>query len=183
MKVAIVTEASILPGGGDRLLNAFLSVFPDADVFSPFLRIGDAVSAGWRVSKNMKTASDSKGLAIFEIARKLPFSKIIYNFLAPFYYENLSFDEYDLVISLSARYAKSIITGLNTRHINVFLTPARYEWENRQDFKTLQWHGLGRFLRLLKFSTFRVWDKTSSLRADENYSISSFIASKVKKIY
>ncbi len=50
--------------------------------------------------------------------------------LNPIAYESFSFEGYDLVISISAGPAKSVITGIDQPHLAMVMTPPRSLWDN-----------------------------------------------------
>ena len=90
--------------------------------------------------------------------------------LMPFVFENMDFDGYDVVLSVSSAEAKGIITKPETLHINYCLTPTRYLWSHRQDYQDdtqLQWlktigkPALGRITRSMQ-----AWDQVAATRPD-----------------
>ncbi len=119
--------------------------------------------------------------------QNLPFTKKhhrIFPLLMPLAIEQFDFSDYDLVISVSASFAKGIITKPHTKHICYCLTPPRFLWDNSQKF--VEEFGYPKFVKkfLPPFITYlRIWDKEASLRVDEFWSISNFIKDRVKKYY
>ncbi len=119
--------------------------------------------------------------------QNLPFTKKhhrIFPLLMPLAIEQFDFSEYDLVLSISASFAKGIITKPHTKHICYCLTPPRFLWDNSQKF--VEEFGYPKFVKKLlpPFITYlRIWDKEASLRVDEFWSISDFIQGRIKKYY
>ena len=119
--------------------------------------------------------------------QNLPFTKkhhTVFPLLMPLAIEQFDFSDYDLVISISASFAKGIITKPGTKHICYCLTPPRFLWDNSQKF--VEEFGYPRLIKKLlpPFITYlRIWDKEASLRVDEFWSISDFIKSRVRKYY
>src|SRR5579859_994207 len=109
MKVALVHDWLIGMRGGEKVLDALLEIFPDADIYTLIYEKG---SVNERIeSKKIYTS----------FIDKLPFAKKLhryYNPLMPFAIEQFDFSEYDLVISSSSIAAKGVITGPNTIHIS-----------------------------------------------------------------
>ena len=69
--------------------------------------------------------------------QNLPFTKkhhTVFPLLMPLAIEQFDFSDYDLVISISASFAKGIITKPGTKHICYCLTPPRFLWDNSQKF-------------------------------------------------
>ena len=119
--------------------------------------------------------------------QNLPFTKKhhrVFPLLMPLAIEQFDFSEYDLVLSISASFAKGIITKPHTKHICYCLTPPRFLWDNSQKF--VEEFGYPKLVKkfLPPFITYlRIWDKEASLRVDEFWSISDFIQGRVKKYY
>ncbi|MBD3329585.1 glycosyltransferase [Candidatus Dojkabacteria bacterium] len=191
LKTAIVVEKMIAPGGGDRFLDSIARIYPNADIFTPVFNRKRYEEAGWeyewfsRVIPFFPKIFQRSAAKIDNKGRSRQLSRWIYNILAPYSYEFLDLRKYNFVISLSARFAKSIITLPETFHLNIYLTPGRYEWDNN---KTLHTHKrkLGSIRALisdLAASRFRVWDRLSAIRPDMNLAISNYVAAKVRKYY
>jgi len=161
--VSIVTEAMFSPGGGDRVLSAMIDLFPEADVYTPIYKKLKYEEARWCPQKEPRTF----------FPRWMPTR--LYNLCAGTFYETLGLKKYKLVVSLSARFAKSVITTPETVHVCYHFTPPRYEWDNNLKLPTQP-------NRLLS-SSFRVWDKVSSLRPDHNIASSFYVAQKLRKYY
>ncbi len=119
--------------------------------------------------------------------QNLPFAKkyhTIFPLLMPLAIEQFDFSGYDFVISVSASFAKGIITKPHTKHICYCLTPPRFLWDNSQKF--VEEFGYPKLVKkfLPPLITYlRIWDKEASLRVDEFWSISNFIQSRIKKYY
>lgn len=119
--------------------------------------------------------------------QNLPFTKKhhrIFPLLMPLAIEQFDFSDYDLVLSVSASFAKGIITKPHTKHICYCLTPPRFLWDNSQKF--VEEFGYPKLLKkfLPPFITYlRIWDKEASLRVDEFWSISDFIGDRIRKYY
>ena len=119
--------------------------------------------------------------------QNLPFTKKhhrIFPLLMPLAIEQFDFSDYDLIISISASFAKGIITKPNTKHVCYCLTPPRFLWDNSQKF--VEEFGYSKLVKkfLPPFITYlRIWDKEASLRVDEFWSISNFIGDRVRKYY
>lgn len=105
-------------------------------------------------------------------------------------------NEYDLIISDSAGYAKGVSYGKNTKHISYIHTPLRYAWETDYlNFKLSRplWRGSPlaatiNFQFWKKFLTpvinyLKNWDYRAGQRPDLLIANSNFIADKIKKYY
>jgi glycosyltransferase involved in cell wall biosynthesis len=187
-RVAVITEAMLKPGGGDRFLETILKNLPDADIYTPIFNREAYQEGDWEFLKSkysFKTFLSKSSLIRnkkSKIVRKWFLN--LYNVIGPVAYETLDLREYDLVLSLSAKMAKGVITDLKTKHINIYITPSGMDWN--WDRRKIALEGKGKISRAISAVVtyfFKIWDVASSSRADENYSISWYIARQVKKIY
>lgn len=108
----------------------------------------------------------------------------IFPLLMPLAIEQFDFSDYDIVLSISASFAKGIITKPQTKHICYCLTPPRFLWDNSQKF--VEEFGYPQLVKrfLPPFITYlRIWDKEASLRVDDFWSISNFIGNRIRKYY
>ncbi len=119
--------------------------------------------------------------------QNLPFTKKhhrIFPLLMSLAIEQFDFSDYDLVLSVSASFAKGIITKPHTKHICYCLTPPRFLWDNSQKF--VEEFGYPKLVKkfLPLFITYlRIWDREASNRVDEFWAISDFIKQRISKYY
>lgn len=107
-----------------------------------------------------------------------------YPLLMPLAVEQFDFSVYDVVISVSASFAKGIITKPATRHICYCLTPPRFLWDNSQRFgKDFGFPPLIRFASQPLISYLRMWDHSAADRVDEFWRISDFVGRRIDKYY
>jgi glycosyltransferase involved in cell wall biosynthesis len=100
--------------------------------------------------------------------------------LMPLAFESFSFDEYDLVISVTSAEAKGVITKPHTRHICYCLTPTRYLWSHYTQYLS------NRVYRVLAYpliSYLRKWDTIAAQRPDSFIAISSAVRDRIKIYY
>ena len=175
MKIAFVHEYLNQFGGAERMLQVLCALFPRAPIYT-LLYDRDA-TGGVFDGRVIKTS----------FLQNLPFTKKhhrIFPLLMPLAIEQFDFSDYDLVLSISASFAKGIITKPHTKHICYCLTPPRFLWDNSQKF--VEEFGYPKLVKkfLPPFITYlRIWDKEASLRVDEFWSISNFIEDRVRKYY
>lgn len=121
MKVVIVHDDLVQWGGAERVLQAITEVFPEAPIYTSLFNNKHPI-----LNKYFK---DKKIITSF--IQKIPGWKIFYKTLLPLYpiaFEQFNFEEYDLVISQTTRFAKAIITKPATTHISLVHTPPRFLW-------------------------------------------------------
>lgn len=175
MRITFVHEYLNQFGGAERMLQVLCALYPQASLYT-LLYDKDATGGVFEGRE-----------IITSFLQKMPFTKKhhrIFPLLMPLAIEQFDFSEYDLVLSLSASFAKGIITKPHTKHICYCLTPPRFLWDSSQKF--VEEFGYPRLVKQLlpPFITYlRVWDKEASLRVNEFWSISNFIQDRVRKYY
>lgn len=175
MKIAFVHEYLNQFGGAERMLQVLCALYPRAPIYT-LLYDRDA-TGGVFDGRVIKTS----------FLQNLPFTKKhhrVFPLLMPLAIEQFDFSDYDMVFSVSASFAKGIITKPHTKHICYCLTPPRFLWDNSQKF--VEEFGYPKLVKkfLPPFITYlRIWDKEASLRVDEFWSISDFIQGRIKKYY
>lgn len=170
MKVALVYDRVNKWGGAERVLLALHELFPDAPLFTS---VHHPKTADWAKEFSIKSS----------FLQKVPFASSRHEFLPlfmPIAFESFSFDDYDMVISVTSEAAKGIITKPSTKHICYVLTPTRYLWSGYDTYfsnKTMK------MLAKPAVSALRRWDRAAAHRPDVMVAISEEVRSRIKKYY
>jgi glycosyltransferase involved in cell wall biosynthesis len=176
LKVALVHDYLNQIGGAEKVFKTLLELFPEAPVYT-LLADKRLVQKEFPEIKRLYTS----------FLQNLPFSAQYHRYwmwLMPYAVEQWQLNDYDLVISDSASYAKGIITGPTTLHLNYCHTPTRYLWhEEKEKIRTAEFP---RFLK--KFMPpwlhyQRMWDFQAAQRADIIIANSYYIRKLIKKFY
>ncbi len=168
MKVAIVHDDLVQWGGAERILLGICEIFPEAPIFTSVLDLQN---------ENIRKNFGNKKI-ITSFLQKIPFWKTFYKSMLPLYpvgFEQFNFDDFDLVISHTTRFAKSIITKPETKHICYCHTPPRFLWH----FSGVKNYGI---LEML-MTKLRIYDQISANRTDEFIAGSENAKRRIKKIY
>jgi len=173
MKVAIIHYWLVNMRGGEKMLEALLEMFPDADIYT---HVYDA-----------KAVSDviNRHRIITSRVGRLPFAKKLYQFYMPLMPQALmDFDlqKYDLVISSEAGPAKGVVPNPNAFHLCYCHSPMRYLWDMYHEY----FRGTGflvRFFMKRLIPSLRVWDITSANMVDRFVTNSNYVAKRVQRIY
>ena len=170
MKVALVYDRINKWGGAERVLLAFHRLFPDAPLYtSIYSRNG----APWADDFDIQPS----------FLQKIPRIQKSHEILAPLMpivFETFSFDEFDVVISVTSEAAKGVITKPHTVHICYCLTPTRYLWSGYNDYFQ------DPFLRLASkpvISYLQWCDKAAAQRPDVYIAISKEVQSRISTYY
>lgn len=171
MKVAFVYDRVNKYGGAERVLEALHGIWPDAPLYTA---VYDSKGAPWAKDFDVRPS----------FLQKIPFAASNHEFLpwlTPLAFEQFSFDEYDVVISVTSAEAKNIITKPHTLHICYCLTPTRYLWNAKEFHEETQ--GIAGMGLQLWAPVLRRWDKIAAARPDRYIAISNHVAKRVKKYY
>ncbi|HOM78412.1 MAG TPA: glycosyltransferase family 4 protein, partial [bacterium] len=161
MKLAVVFDDLIQHGGAEKLLLSVMEVFPQAPLYVPLM------------SKEWEHALHEKNFCVCtSFMQKLPFKKKLNRFysvlgLHILAFENFDFSQFDVVLSISARYAHGIITKPKTKHICYMNSPGRMFWDTDSYFEGEKFlTRLFSFLLQPFLSHVRNWDFIVSKRVD-----------------
>lgn len=168
MKVALVHDDLVQWGGLERILEALTQIFPDAPIFTSI----------FDKQNEILTEKFSNRKVITSFIQKIPLGKVFYKTFLPLYplaFESFNFDGYDVIISLTTRFSKSVLTKPNQLHICYCFTPPRFLWRFPADLNTL--------VISLPISLLRLYDRVSSNRVDKWIAGSSNIQERIQKIY
>jgi len=177
LRVAIIHDWYDRPGGAERVVEALLEIYPEAELFAIVDFFSDEDRQKYLKGKSVKTS----------FIQLLPFAKRYFrHYFALMAYAIESFDlrEYDLVISSSHAFAKGVITTPNQKHICYCYTPMRYIWDMQRDyFEDNSIKGFKKIYLSYLFHRVRIWDYINSQRVDRFISISNFISDRIKRYY
>jgi len=120
-KVAIVYDWVNQWGGAERVVSLLADLFPASNLYTG---VYDRIRAPW-AKKKFKNIHPSflNGFPLVKANYYWYFS------LFPLAFKSFSFDQYDLVISVTSFAGKFIITNPKTLHICYCLTPPRFLWQ------------------------------------------------------
>lgn len=172
MKIALVHDDFIQAGGAESLFATIASIWPDAPIYTSLV---DWHKLPATINRNRIRSS---------FMQKIPFATKLYKILLPLYplaFESFNFDDFDVVISSTTRFAKSIITKPKTVHICYINSLPRFLWSEK-----IQQKYLPKIIRSILrpiLNWLKRWDLASSSRADYYIANSQNIAQNLKKHY
>jgi glycosyltransferase involved in cell wall biosynthesis len=172
MKVALVHYWLTGMRGGEKVLEVFCDLFPDADIFTLVAdeeRLSDTIR-----SHKITTSFLQRIGGVKHYKKMLP--------LMPFALESFDLNGYDLVISSEAGPAKGIVAPPDSVHICYCHSPMRYIWDLFPEYQ----RSSGRVTRSVMnvVAPFvRQWDVTTALRVDHFIANSNYVAQRIHKYY
>ncbi len=175
MKIAFVHEYLNQFGGAERMLAELCVIFPEAPIYT--LMYDEAATRGLFAGRVVRTSFLDRWPLAKKHHRWFPL-------VMPLAIEQFDFSQFDLTISVSASFAKGIITGPTTKHICFCLTPPRFLWDRSQKFG--REFGFSAPIRALMqpfISYLRLWDTQAADRVDEFWAISQYVARRIQAYY
>lgn len=170
MRVALVHDWLTGMRGGERCLEAFLEMYPDADIFT-LVHIPGKTSA--RIDSRVRGVS---------FLNRIPKIAKLYRAFLPLFplaARSLKLNGYDLVISLSHAAAKNVRVPPGVPHICYCFTPMRYIWDQAPVYL----RGVLLYLAQPILWPLRLWDRRGASRVTEFVAISAFVAARIRKFY
>lgn len=172
MKVALVHDDFVQSGGAESLFATIASLWPEAPIYTSL------------VNWNKLPPTINRDRIRPSFMQKIPFATKFYKLFLPLYplaFESFNFDDFDLVISSTTRFAKSIITKPHTTHICYLNSIPRFLWDKEIQNDYLP-HVLRIFLKPF-LQWLQKWDRAASQRVDFYIANSNNVQEKIKKFY
>ncbi len=174
-RVAIIHDWLTGMRGGERVLEEFLRLFPQADIFT-------------LVYDPNRVSSLISSHRVFESPIvKLPFGRSRFRSLLPLFpwaIEAFDLKGYQLIISGSHCVAKGVIPPPDALHVSYVHSPMRYVWDMRSEYlggsETSEFkRGIAGFVA----HYLRNWDASSANRVDRFIANSGHIRKRIVKYY
>lgn len=174
MKVALVHDWLTGTRGGEKVLEVFCEMFPEAPLYTLLHIPGSAPP----VIENRVIHTS--------FLQRMPQMERRYRWylpLMPRAIESFRLEGYDLILSSSHCVAKGITTG-GAPHLCYLHTPMRYAWDmygeyfNPRRFGPLTLFAIGRIMPYL-----RAWDVRTAPGVDRYIANSAYVAERARRIY
>ena len=177
MKIALVTDWLISYAGSEKVEEAILGLFPEADIYTCVFNKDGFKGTRFEQYDIKQSFIARLPRAIKHYQKYLP--------LMPLAIEQLDMSGYDLIISSSHAVAKGVITGPDQLHICYCHSPIRYAWDFQHQY--LAESGMGKGIKgwLVKYllHKLRLWDVRTALNVDHFVANSAYIARRIRKVY
>jgi glycosyltransferase involved in cell wall biosynthesis len=159
--------------GGEKMLEALLELFPNADIFT---HVYDPSHLPPTITRRRVYTS---------FINRLPLARRLYPLYLPLMPAALcGFDlqNYDLVISSEAGPAKGVVPAPDAYHLCYCHSPMRYIWDLLHEYCASA-GTLGRLALRLFAPRLRVWDVVSANLVDRFITNSSWTARRIRRYY
>ena len=172
MKVALVHDWLNGMRGGEKVLEHFCRLFPEAPIYSLHGELS-------HVSELIRERP-----VHFSFIQNLPFKTLFYRYYLPLFpkaIQSFDFRGYDLVISTSHCAAKNIVVPPQVRHLCYCFSPMRYVWLLREDY-----FGKNIFKRMLMHPVLEYlknWDLESTRSVGRFIAVSKTVQKRIEEFY
>lgn len=175
MRVALIHDWLTGMRGGEKALEVFCEIFPEADLFT-------LVHLPGTTSPLIEQRTVKRS-----VIQWLPMAGTLYRQYLPLFpiaVEQFDLDGYDLVISTSHCAAKSVVVTGRARHLCYCLTPMRYAWDQFDAYFGPDRVGAvaSAVLRPVLAGLAR-WDRATEGRVHRYLAISQYVARRIALYY
>jgi glycosyltransferase involved in cell wall biosynthesis len=174
LRVALVHDWLTGMRGGERCLEVFCELFPDADLFT-LLHVPGSVSP---VIERRRIVTS--------FVQRLPRAVERYRYYLPLFpaaMRAFDFSPYDLVLSSSHAVAKAARQRKGATHVCYCFTPMRYVWDLYDDYFGARAPRAARLVMPPIAAALRRWDRRTSARPDRLVAISRFVANRIRRVW
>jgi glycosyltransferase involved in cell wall biosynthesis len=174
VRVALVHDWLTGMRGGERCLEVFCELFPQAPLFT-LLRVPGSVSP--TIENRRITTS---------FLQRMPGMEARYRFFLPLFpwaIERFDLRDYDLIFSASHCVAKAVRVPPRALHLCFCFTPMRYVWDRYDDYFGKRAGWAVRALMPPVAAALRRWDRATAARVHHFIAISRFVAERIRRCY
>ncbi|MDP8255682.1 MAG: glycosyltransferase [Candidatus Alcyoniella australis] len=174
MRVAIIHDWLTGMRGGEKCLEVFCELWPEADLYT-LLHLPGSVSP-----------TIERHRIFTSVVQRLPMARWWYRSYLPLFptaMERFDLSDYDLVVSSSHCVAKGVRSRPDQLHLCYCYTPMRYVWDMSHIYFGQGRHWLTRPVIPFFLNYLRMWDALSCNRVNRFVSISEHIRRRIYKHY
>jgi len=173
-RVALVHDWLTGMRGGERCLEVFAELFPDADLYT-LLHVPGSVSP-----------TIERRRIVTSFIQRLPRAQRRYRHYLPLFPAAVrAFDlrGYDLVLSSSHAVAKGVRVPAGALHVCYCFTPMRYVWDLYDDYFGPRSSLAARLVMPPVAAWLRRWDRRTAAGVHHFVAISRFVADRIRRAY
>ncbi len=176
MRVALAHDWLTGMRGGEKVLEAFCEMYPDADLFT-LLHVPGSVAPS--IERHRIRTS---------FVQWLPASATRYRWYLPFFpaaVEQFDLDGYDLVISSSHCAVKAVVPRGDARHVSYSHSPMRYAWDQFDAYfgPARVGEGPSRWFYRPLLARLARWDAATAHRVHRFVANSNHVAGRIRRYY
>jgi glycosyltransferase involved in cell wall biosynthesis len=173
MKVAVVHYWLVNMRGGEKVLEALLEMYPQADIYT---HVYDPRAVSSFINSHRIYTS---------YINKFPFARKLYQFYMPLMPNALldfNLQAYNLILSSESGPAKGVVPNPDAFHVCYCHTPMRYLWDMYYEYFRKSNPVVKFFMKRL-IPGLRLWDITSANMVDRFAANSHYVAKRIARVY
>lgn len=174
MKIAIAHDYLIQMGGAERVVEVLHDMYPEAPIFT-------TVYSGSRLLDTLKDADIRSSWL-----QRVPGGKTYFKGMLPLYplaIQGFDFSGYDIVLSSSSAFMKSIQVPKNTFHLCYCHTPMRFAWDYDTYIERQRQPGMLKKLLKIYIRRLKSWDQRTSANVNQFVANSSVVQRRIQNYY
>ncbi len=174
VRVALIHDWLTGMRGGEKVLEGFCDLYPEADLFTLLHLPG-------RVSEKIESHT-----IYTSFVQHLPGARSNHRYYLPLFptaIEQFDLGPYDLVLSSSHCVAKGVIPSPSAFHMSYVHSPMRYIWDMYPEYFGGDQNIIKRLCVPPIANYLRTWDASSSNRVDSFVANSQLVSNRIEKYY
>lgn len=174
MKIAIAHDYLIQMGGAERVVEVFHNMYPDAPIYTTVFNSNSLLD-------NLRDADIRSTWLQWIPGVTGNFKRVLP--LYPLAIRDLDFQDFDIVVSSSSAFMKSIRVPKHTFHLCYCHTPMRFAWDYDTYMERQTHPGLMKRLLKIYMKYLKQWDRNTSRFVNQFVANSSVVQSRIRKYY
>ncbi len=173
MKVALVHDYLTQRGGAERVFELLCRRFPDADIYTSLYSPQDTIDVG---NRQVNTT----------MLQSIPGASKKFRLFAPLYFsafEALDLQQYDLIISSTTSFAKSVVKRPDAYHVCFCHNITRFLWDTRTYIDQYKDYRLLMPIIQPIFQKLKQFDLVHAQKPDLYISNSTIVAQRIQQVY
>ncbi|MEC0227205.1 glycosyltransferase [Paenibacillus alba] len=174
MKIAIAHDYLVQMGGAERVVEVFHQMFPNAPIYTTMF-------SSHRLLDELRDA-DIRASWL----QKMPGGKSHFKEMLPLYpfaIKDFDFREFDIVLSSSSAFMKSIEVPKETFHLCYCHTPMRFAWDYDTYMERQTKSSVMKRLLKIYIDRLKHWDQKTSANVNQFIANSSVVKNRIRNYY
>ncbi|MZQ83088.1 glycosyltransferase [Paenibacillus sp. 5J-6] len=174
MKIAIAHDYLVQMGGAERVVEVFHQMYPSAPIYTTMF-------SNNRLLDELRDA-DIRASWL----QKMPGGKSHFKEMLPLYpfaIKDFDFREFDIVLSSSSAFMKSIQVPKNTFHLCYCHTPMRFAWDYDTYMERQTKSSVMKRLLKIYIDQLKQWDQKTSANVNQFIANSSVVKNRIRNYY
>lgn len=174
MRIAIAHDYLIQMGGAERVVEVLHHLYPEAPIYTTVIN----------KSRLLETLKDAEIHTTW--LQKIPGIQKNFKSMLPLYpiaIRDFDFSDFDIVLSSSSAFMKSIQVPKNTFHLCYCHTPMRFAWDYDTYMEGQSKSNIMKSMLKMYMQRLKTWDKRTSQNVNQFIANSSVVKKRIQNYY